>query len=207
MKKFYFNQKSLVKNLVLLCIFTVHYSTRTPLYILYCLSVCFVIVGPSSIFTTLAYLWAFAVLLMSFFLVLLFNLKFCKSWAIDLVGVKYFTNYVSHSYAGLKSFAAVLATFLGFPSLGNGSAKTYAEIHFQCTGRLENQIKDLRSEGRHEKADEIQDTINKMNENFVPGGILSRGFASGGINIGTKPRLNPICSSDDTKNVLFKDDI
>ena len=163
--------------------------------------------GPDSIFTTLAYLWAFAVLLMSFFLVLLFNLNFCKSWGIDLVGVKYFTNYVSHSHPGFKSFAAVLGAFVGFRSIENGSAKTYAEIHFQCTGRLENQIKDLRSEGLHKKADDIQDTINKMNENFVPGGLLSRGFASGGINIGTKSRDNPIYCSDDTKNVLFKDDI
>lgn len=163
--------------------------------------------GPDSVFTTLAYLWAFGVLLMSFFLVLLFNLKFCKSWAIDLVGVKYFNNYVSHSYHGFKSFAVVLGAFVGFRSIENGSAKTYADIHLQCTGRLENQIKDLRSEGHHKVADDVQDTINRMNENFVPGGILSRGFASGGINIGTNPRVNPICSSDDTKNVLFKDDI
>ncbi len=116
--------------MVLLCIFTVHYSTRTPLYILYCFSVCFVIVGPSSIFTTLAYLWAFAVLLMSFFLVLLFNLKFCKSWAIDLVGVKYFTNYVSHSYPGFKSFAAILGTFLGFAHSKMGQQRHMPKFTF-----------------------------------------------------------------------------
>lgn len=46
-----------------------------------------------------------------------------------------------------------------------------------------------------------------MNENFVPGDIFLRGFKSGTINIGTKLRVNPICSSDGTKNVLFKDDI
>jgi len=76
----------------------------------------------------------------------------------------------------------------------------------QCTARLQEQIEVLRDKGYNDQADQIQSMINKMNENFAPGGILSRVFASGGINIGTKPRINPICSSDETKNVLFRND-
>ncbi len=207
MKTYLFNQKSLLKFLVLSCIFIVHFSTRTLFFVFYCISVCFVVVGPDSVFTTFAYFWTFSVLSMSFFLVLLFNLKFCKNWAIDLVGVKYFTNYVSHSYPGLKSFAAAVGILFGIRSLENSTAKTYANVFFDATDRLEKSIKDLRSEGLHENADHIQDTINQMNQGFVPGGVVSRGFASSGINIGTKPSVNPICSSDDTKKLLFKDDL
>lgn len=203
----FFKKQFLIKNLILLCVFTVHYSTRTSLFYLYCLSVCFVVVGPNSVFTTLAYLWTFAVLSMSFFLVLLFNLKFCKSWAINLVGVKNFSEYVSHSYPGVKSLATALGVFIGIRSLENGSARAYARIHFEQTAGMQAQVKDLRDKGEHDRADVIQSSINKINEDFVPEGLLSRGFASGGIYFGIKPRANPICSPDDTKNVLFKNDI
>lgn len=203
-----FSNNSLVKNVVLLSMFTVHYSTRTIVLPLYYVSICFVICGPNNFITAFCYVWSFGVLCMNFFLVLLFNLKFSRSWAIDLVGIEYYNKYLSHSYAALKTFAAVLGGFLGLSQLENRTGTGYGEQNTRVNEIMTEQIERNHERGNHEAANGIQESLNEINRNFTPGGILSRGFESGGLVLygPNRDAKNPVCSLKDMEKIVFKED-
>lgn len=190
----------------------VHYSTRTWLVIVYYSFIPFGLFGGENRFSYFCFFITFGVLILNAFLVLLFNLNISKQWTIDLVGRYYYDNYLSHSpYGGLKSLVTGLNGFIGVPFTEISTHVIYALDYRKTMTTMGKQRDSLLKEGGSDTAEMakgVQTSMNKMAENYQPGGVITKGFQSGALAAkaywGTEPTKSS--TAEDYKKIFFKDD-
>lgn len=194
------------------CVLSVHYTTRTPLIILYYVYICFALYGPSSFISNTIFVLTSAILLISLFLVILFNWKMSKEWAINVIGRGYYEKYVSHSWPGVKSLLVAICGFGSVCAVETRTSGQYHLEHLKNVQSMSDRAEKRRFDGDHVGASNIEYSINRLEEAYKHGGLFSRAVNrvavnwNGGAQPVEKPNPNPrIFSSEDMKDFVFKD--
>ena len=165
------------KNVLKFFILLIHFSTRTPLIIIYYGAACYGLFGAPGELTSYCFYSCILLLLINIFLIILFNNEKSKKKSIELVGEVYYEKYMTHSSAGGKSLYR-LGSGLFYPCIVEVVTSAHAHYNFTTTtDKLRADLQEHRNWADNAEARRmIKKTKRVLNETIskhVDGGLIS----------------------------------
>lgn len=153
-------------------VLVVHWFTRTPLIIIYYLSVCIGLFGPENGFATFCFAFTVFLIILNLFIFVIFNHPFTKERAISIVGRSFFDDYLTHSAAAAKSLIRI-GTGVAAPAFAE-----YVTSHqndntfFKTQAFVRNDIDNAWRNGDKVGLKRSQETLDRLIRDHRPGGLI-----------------------------------
>lgn len=155
-------------------IYYIHLITRTPFIVLDAMISTYGLFADPSFGSRLCFYIFITSVLLNVFLVVIFNNRFTKQKAIEMVGYNYYCKYLSHSAAGAKSLTRIMG-FNGYMVALEGATGILRESsHNHSKESLRQDVKEWDAAGNREMAEKTQKVINEIEKHYVYGGVVSQ---------------------------------
>ena len=155
-------------------VYYIHIITRTPFIVAHLMISAYGLFADPSFGSRLCFYIFIVSVLLNVFLVVIFNNRFTKQKAIEMVGYDYYCKYLSHSAAGAKSLARLMG-FNGYMiALEGATGILKDQSHNNSKESLRQDVKEWDAAGNREMAERTQKVINEMEKNYVYGGVVSQ---------------------------------